>query len=284
MGLLTKIKKRGISRAGITGLTASAAVVGETNAALRPKAPGETKIVALFGITDWNNGIGHELLVRSIFESKKNWRIICVRANKFFTPDLISDADLLITCRDGGADPIDLFADGSGVSDTPVQGTVLWTDSNVKAIIGNVKNRGMGLLALHNSICTENREFVNFLDVKEVTKHEYEPLWVRRLNQNHPITQGIGKFLITHDEQYAVIIKSPTTQTLFETTSVHEKRQAVSGWALQSGKGRIVGLLPGSTVHAYQAPEYQNILWRAAYWAMNRTIEPYPNAKNTLYD
>ena len=284
MGLFTKIKRRNLSRAALPALAASAIAVEETNAAVRPKAPGETKIVALFGITDWNNGIGHELQVRSIFESKKNWRIIFVRSNKFFTPDLISDADLLITCRDGGVEPIDLFADGAGIADAPVKGVPFWTDTNVKAIMNNVKNRGMGLLALHNSICAGNREFVDFLDVKEVTKHDYEPLWVRRLNQDHPITQGTGKFLIPHDEQYAVIIKSPTTSTLFETTAVHEKRQAVSGWALQSGKGRIVGLLPGSTVHAYTAPEYRNILWRAAHWAMNRTIEPYPDAENTLYD
>jgi len=115
-------------------------------------------------------------------------------------------------------------------------------------------------------------------------QHEFEPLWIRRLNQNHPITKGIGKFLIAHDEQYAVLIKSESTATLFETTAIHEKRQAISGWALESGNGRIVGLLPGSTIHAYLAPEYRNIIWRAAHWAMKRDIQPYPNAKNTLYD
>jgi type 1 glutamine amidotransferase len=251
---------------------------------MKPKAPGETRVVAIFGITDWNNGIGHEIHVRDIFKSKKDWRLVFVRANKFFTPELIGDADLLITCRAGGADPIDLFSADAGVADSVVPGAPLWTEKNVKAVIENVRSRGMGLLALHNTIGAGNRPFLDFLDVKEIMPNEFEPLWARKVNKDHPVTQGVGKFFIPHDEQYAVIIKSTSTATLIETTAIHEKRQAVSGWALESGKGRIVGLLPGSTVHAYMVPEYRNILWRAAHWAMRRDIPPYPEAKNTLYD
>jgi len=284
MGLFNTVRRRRIVRAGIPLMAASAAAVPDAHAALRPKSPGETRIVAVFGTTDRNNGIGQEIYVRKIFESKKDWRLIFARSNKFFTPELISDADLLITCRDGGADPLDFFTEDAGVSDTVVEGAALWTDRNVNAIIDNVRNRGMGLLALHNSICAGNRQFVDFLDVKEIKANEFEPLWVTRINKNHPITRGVGKFLIAHDEQYVIIIKSPTTATLFETTAIHEKRQSVSGWALERGKGRIVGLLPGSTIHAYQAPEYQNIIWRAAHWAMNRDIQKYPNAKNRYYE
>ena len=78
--------------------------------------------------------------------------------------------------------------------------------------------------------------------------------------------QGIGKFMIANDEQLAVIIKSQSTATLFETTAIHEKRQVISGWALDRGNGRIAGLLPGHTVDTYQEPEYRNIIWRAAHW------------------
>ncbi|MCE5249706.1 ThuA domain-containing protein [bacterium] len=278
-----KERRRGVIGAGLASLAAATLSTQAAHAALKPKAPGETKVVAIFGTTALNNGIGHEICVRRIFESKKDWRLIFVRANKFFTPSLISDADLLITCRDGGEDPIDLCAENAGVADAIVPGGTLWTDTNVKAVIDNVKNRGMGLLALHNSVAAGNRKFVDFLDVKEELPHEFEPLWVTHVNRDHPITKGVGKFLIALDEQFAVIIKSESTATLFETTAIHEKRQTVSGWALESGKGRIVGLLPGSTVHAYQAPEYQTILWRAAHWAMNREIPQYPNAKNRYY-
>ena len=171
-----------------------------------------------------------------------------------------------------------------GLVDSIIAGSPFWTGDNVDAIIENVTNRGMGLLALHNSVAAGNRRFTDFLDVALLDPHEFEPLWITRINRDHPITSGSGKFLITHDEQYLVIIKSPSTATLFETTAVHEKRQGVSGWALERGNGRVVGLLPGSTTHAYQPPEYRNIVWRAAHWAMKREIEPYPEAENTLYD
>ena len=284
MALFTKKRRRGAFRAGLASLVASAAIVPDASAAPRAKAAGEIKVVALFGTTDMNNGIGHELKVRSIFESKRDWRVTAVRGSKYFTPALISDADLLIICRDNSADPIDIFTDGSGVSDTVVEGTQFWTDTNIDAVIDNVRNRGMGLLALHNTIMSGSLKFEDFLDVKPLKKHMFEPLWAKKLNREHPVTKGVGKFIISRDEQYGVMIKSPTTATLFETTSVHEKRQVVSGWALERGRGRIVGLLPGSTVHAYNAPEYRNIVWRAAHWAMNRKIESYPEADNTLYD
>lgn len=284
MTLFNKVKKRRAIQVSLPSLASAALSTPEANAALRPKAPGETRVVALFGTTGTNNGVGHEIRIRRIFETKKDWRLIFVRADKFFTPELISDADMLIMCRDGSSHPIDYFTPDSGVADSLVPGSSVWTEKNVSAIIDNVRNRGMGLLALHNTIRSGNRLFTDFLDVKDVKKHDVEPLWVRRLNQNHPITKGIGKFLLSHDEQYAVIIKSVSAVTLFETTAIHEKRQAISGWALERGSGRIVGLLPGSTIHAYHAPEYQTIIWRAAHWAMNRSIPPYPDARNTLYD
>jgi len=240
------------------------------------------KVVAIFGITDWNNGVGHELYVRKIFESL-NWQMVFVRANKFFTPALISDADLLMVCRNGDPDPIDLFADNAGVADKVVKGASLYTDANVKAIMSNVSDRGMGLIAMHNTVLCSNLQFTDFLDVRGIEPHALEPVWYTRINKTHPIMQGIGKFPVTNDEQPAVIIKSSSTATLFESTSVHEKRQAVSGWALERGKGRIVGLLPGSTVHAYQAPEYQNVVWRAAHWAMKSNIPNYPKADNRYY-
>jgi len=262
----------------------AAAVSGQTaDAALRPKASGETKIVAVFGTTGWNNGIGHEIQVRRIFDSKRNWRLVAVRANRFFTPELIADADLLIINRDGGPDPVDLYTERAGVADSVTAGSSLWTGGNVDAVIDNVERRGMGLIALHNTIMAGDRRLLDFLDVKELEKHEFEPLWVRYVNREHPVTDGVGKFMIALDEQYGVVIKSPETATLLETTAIHEKRQVVSGWALERGRGRIVGLLPGSTTHAYEAPEYRNIVWRAAHWAMKQNIDPYPEAENRYY-
>ncbi|MFC1607813.1 ThuA domain-containing protein [Candidatus Latescibacterota bacterium] len=248
------------------------------------KKSGTTKVVALFGTDKAHNGIGYEKHIRKIFEPKEDWQLVCVRANKYFSPELISDADLLITSRSNRADPMDYYLEDGGIADAMVEGTSLWTDENVHAIIDNVRTRGMGFLALHNSILAGNRDFLDFLDVRAAAHHQCEPLWVTRINTSHDIMRGIGKFMIASDEQFGVIIKSKSTAILFETTAIHEKRQVVSGWALDRSNGRIVGLLPGHMTSTYNEPEYQNILWRAAHWAMKRTIEPYPNENNRYYN
>ncbi len=279
-----KKRKPGKLGASLAASAASAVTASNAAAALKPKAPGETKVVIVTGITGRNNGLAQEMALRKIFTDKKDWRLFGVRAGGLFTPDLIADADLLMISRGAGADPVDLFADNSGIADTITAGSDFWTEKNVNAIIDNVKNRGMGLLALHNSIAAESRAFTDFLDIAPLKANDFEPLWITRINREHPITGGVGKFLISRDEQYLAIIKSRSTATLFESTAVHEKRQGVSGWALERGKGRIAGLLPGSTVHAYQAPEYRNIVWRAAHWAMYRDIPDYPHAQNRYYD
>ena len=283
MGLLNTVRKRGVLGGGITAAVAAVAITPESAAAENQKIHGKTKVVALFGTTERYNGIGHEIHIRRIFQSKKEWVFIFVRANKFFTPDLISDADLFIVCRDGGADPIDLFTENGGVSDTIVPGNTLWTDTNVEAIIDNVQNRGMGLLAMHSTVLCGNQRFMTFMDVAGIEPHNLEPMWYTRINKTHPVTRGVRKFSVLNDEQPLVIIKSSTTVNLFESTAVHEKRQGISGWVLERGTGRIVGLLPGSTIHAYQTPEYQNIIWRAAHWAMRRDIPRYPHAENRYY-
>ena len=283
MGMFNKIKHRRPFGAGLAALAATAAAPDEALAALRPKASGETKIVAVFGTTTSYNGIGRELDIRTIFNTKDRWRIICVRAASQFTPALIADADLLLVDRGPDSDAVDLSAPDAALADSITPGAAFWTAANVRAIMDNVQNRGMGLMALNTTVQCGNFEFTKFLDIAALEPHHPEPIWYTRMSKSHPIMSGVGKFASLVDEQPLVVIKSSSTVTLFESTAVHEKRQGVSGWALERGKGRIVGLLPGSTDYAFKPPEYRNIFWRAAHWAMNQNIPTYPEAENLYY-
>ncbi|MHB9031367.1 MAG: ThuA domain-containing protein, partial [Candidatus Latescibacterota bacterium] len=143
--------------------------------------------------------------------------------------------------------------------------------------------RGMGFLALHQTVLCGNEAMQDLLDIRPAALYDPQPLWVRNLHREHPVTAGVGKFYITLEEQPAVIIRSPETVTLFETTAIHDKRQAIGGWCREEGTGCIVGLLPGHGPEAYEAPEYRAILWRAAHWALRRDMPDYPEARNTLY-
>jgi len=277
MDSFTNHGNRGLFKAGVISFAAAAgSVTAEAEAALQPKAPGETKIVAVMGGDYGHNHVPLEIHIRGIFASKKDWRIIFVRASRFFTPELLSDTDLLITSRSHRPDGLAFSSDG--LVDILEKGDVFWTEEHVEAIIDNVRNRGMGFMALHNTLACGNRKIVDMLGIEPIGHNEIQPLWIGDLNPEHPITRGIGKIFIKFDEQFAAVIKSGYTTTLFETTAMHDKRHAVGGWCLEHGKGRIVGLLPGHTQFTYEVPEYRDILWRSAHWALKRDIPPYPKA------
>jgi hypothetical protein len=244
---------------------------------------GAVKVVAVLGCDAVHHGLGYELALREIFASRSSWRIHYVRAARAFTPALIEDARLLIACRGPEPDPADLSSAGQAVAVALTPGAPFWTPANVEAVAGHVRGRGMGLLALHDTIYCGAAEILALLDAAPIPPREIQPVWVKDLDAGHPITAGAGKFHLKLDEPCGAVIKSADTVTLFRTTAIHDKRQAVGGWCRQAGKGRVVCLLPGHTVTAYEAPEYRNLLWRAAHWAMAAEIPPYGGAKNTLY-
>ena len=241
--------------------------------ALFPKKPGMLKVVAVMAHDTNHNGVGYETALRSIFAAKKNWQLIFVRASKAFTTELIEDADLFMASRTGIPDPIDFFPDP--ISDFAQEGAVFWDDTNTKAVVDNIRDRGMGFLSLHCTLYSRRQEILDVLGVEPVMHRRIQPLWAHSLNQGHPITEGIDEFKINLDEQFGALIKSEYTTTLFETTGIHDKRELVGGWCREHGKGKVVALLPGHTYDPYRVPEYREILWRAAHWAVGEDIPQF---------
>ena len=236
------------------------------------KRPGETKIVAVMAHDVNHNGVAQELYIRSILEPMKNCRIICVRSSKLFTPQLIEDADLLITSRSYVPDPIDLTTDA--VTDTVIPGVIFWSDTNAGAVIDNVSTRGMGFLALHCTLLCGNKDITDFMGVQPLKYRELNPIWMYDFNQDHPITQGMETFWMDMDEQFAAVIKNKNVISLFNTHAMHDKRTAAGGWCIEQGKGRVVCLLPGHTASPYKMSEYREIVWRSVHWAMRKDVTP----------
>ncbi len=277
MGLFNRKIRRRTFTAGLASLAAAAAGVPEAGAAVDPaKRPGETKIVAIMG-DYWHNGVAQEYHIRNILSPEKTWRIIFVRGPQYFNPELIADADLLIMARYDGND--NMGYSEKGLVDTMEAGAPLWTEENVAAIIENVQKRGMGFMPLHCTLFCGVKDITELMGIEPIMHREVQPIWVYGLNQDHPITKGLGKFWIDLDEQFAVVIKSQYTTSLFQTQAMHDKRTAVGGWCLENGNGRIVGLLPGHTQGPYHTLEYKDILWRSAHWALRRDVTPHPNLK-----
>jgi len=269
-----KPTRRTALKSGLAVAAATVASAPESKAALRPKAPGETKVVAIMGHDAMHNGVAYEVYIRRIFRSKKDWRLIFCRSNKYFTPGLISDADLLMTSLFGGpfTDHIEGIAEQMEQPRKP-----LWNDDLVRAVVDNVRIRGMGWMPVHNAIWFGRTELEELSGTRPILHQEIQPIILREFDRDHPITAGMDDFFINIDEQFGVEILYPEdTTVLFRTRAVHDKNEAIGGWCRQDGRGRVVGLLPGHEHWCYRMPEYQEIFWRAAHWALGREIPAFP--------
>ncbi len=267
--------RRAVLKTGVAGI-ASAAAVPAAGAMTLKKAPGETKIVAIMG-DYWHPQVSQESHVRRIFSPRKDYRVYFVLASSRLNAELLADADLLITARYGGRDDM-TWSPEPVVVERPA-GDQIWTDDHVAVITDNVRNRGMGWMAVHCTLFSGRQEVEDFIGIEPILHQEIQPVVVQELNPVHPITRGIGSFFFNLDEQFDAQIKDPsTTETLFRTVAVHDKRNALGGWCLERGKGRVVGLLPGHYQWTYRVPQYREIFWRAAHWAMKRDIPPFHDA------
>lgn len=277
MGFLSMFTRRGMLKGGLAALAGSAVSRPVRAAEIRPKRPGETKIVAVMG-DYWHPAASQEQHVREILSPNRDFKIYFVLASSHLTAELLADADLFISARYGGGDA-PAWSPEPVVVDRP-RGDQIWTDAHLDAIFDNVKNRGMGWMAVHCTLFSGRTEVEDFIGIEPILHQEIQPLIVRDFNPDHPITKGIEPFFINLDEQFDCQIKEPATTTLlFRSLAVHDKREANSGWCLERGRGRVVGLLPGHYQWTYRVPAYQEIFWRAAHWAMRREIPPYPRAE-----
>ncbi len=264
-----KTTRRGVLTGGIAAAAGSAMFTPQTaGAAIRPKAPGETKVVYLGG-DQLHNGLGQSQSLRGVFKPA-GWRFMWLTDARYLTPEFISDADLLIITRWGG--PI------QGWSPDPIQEEVPQNDGYMSdeledAIVDNVTNRGMGFMSLHCTCWTpERQKFNDMMGIKGIMHGPVQNVFLHNFDQSHPITRGIDDFIMPLDENFGVELTSPKAVKLFESTGARDKRHDIAGWCNESGKGRVVGLVAGHTYTSWRHATYQKLYWRGAHWAMKRDI------------
>lgn len=273
MTLLHNPTRREILGTGIASVTAALASLKKTRSVFAQEKK-KIKVVALMG-DYWHNPVGLEADIRLIF-SKADMRIIFAQASRFLTPEVLKDADLLITERWGGPDSQGWTTEG--LVESRNAGDDYMTSEQEEAIAYNIEKRGMGWLACHCSFWNMPPKINAMLGVEPILHQEVQPVLIRDLDQEHPITKGLSGFLVNLDEQFAAIMKSKTHKIIFYTTAVNDKREAIGGWCFDQGNGRVVALLPGHTQWPWRHPTYQEIVWRSAFWAMKRNIPPFEKA------
>jgi type 1 glutamine amidotransferase len=260
--------------AGIASLAVGALPRG---ASAVPKSPGQTKVL-YFGGDYIHNGVGQERYLRQTF-SKSGWRLMFVQASRFITPRELADTDLFMMTRTGASDAQGYNPDG--IVETRPEPDPLLPSESMNALIDNITNRGMGFMALH---CTagnpELPRLMELLGVKPLRSGaKLQPVRFHDFNPDHPVSRGFADFEIELDENLHKEIVAPDVVPLFKTTGLQDGSVNIGGWSLERGKGRIVVLLAGHTNYAWSDPNYRQLHWRAAHWALRRDIPPFEMEK-----
>lgn len=266
-----KTSRRSIIKAGAVSAAAALVGISETQAAIRPKKQGETKVVYLGG-DQLHNGMGQRQSIQGVF-SPTGWNAYFTTDARYVTPEVLKDTDLLMITRWGG--PIegwcpDPFQEGSMPNDGYMSAELQ------EAIVDNVKNRGMGFMSLHCTCWSPDYDKLNeMMGIKGIMHGPVQTVFFYNINQDHPITKGIKEFHLDLDENFGVELVNPKAVKLFNTAGAKDKRQDIAGWTMESGKGRVVGLVAGHTYTAWRNKTYREFYWRGAHWAMHRDIPPF---------
>jgi type 1 glutamine amidotransferase len=254
-------------------MASSAIITPAAQAAVRPKANGETKVVYLGG-DQLHNFVEQENTIRGIC-IKAGWRILSTYDNFSVTPELLSDTDLFIYTRWEG------FVGGWHCnplldSAEPVPNDKYSYSDLIETIMDNVIKRGMGFMSLHCTIAHfSDTKFCEFMGIKPMMHGPVQTVRCHNFNQNHPITKGIPDFDLALDENFGVELINKNAVPLYESTGYDDKRHDIAGWCFENGKGRIVGLAAGHTNTSWRHPLYQKLYWGGAHWAMRKEIPPY---------
>ncbi len=262
-------------KAGLVSVASAAASAPESYAAfpkdIKPKAPGETRVVFLGGDV-LHNFMAQEPAIRGICE-KAGWKVFSVHDARYVTPGLVATADLLVIQRWMGGLPG--WVPGP-IYETAPEDDGYMSDELADAIADNVKKRGMGFMSLHCTVWSYRKpKFMELLGVNPIIHGPLQTVRLHAFNQEHPITMGMKEFDLPIDENFGAEIVRKDVVRLYETTGMIDKRHGIGGWCLEQGKGRVVGFLAGHTCFAYRDPNYLPLLWRGAHWALRREIPQY---------
>ena len=148
------------------------------------------------------------------------------------------------------------------------------TEEQGKAVKEFVQAGG-GLYAYHNSsnISLFSKNFREVMGGAYIGHPPLRPFKVKVVNHNHPITQGVQDFMVNDEQHYVAYDKDPHDILLrsenidglgYQTYGA----TAISAWAYDYGKGRVVFTAVGHTLHALWQPEYYKLQKNAVRWLL----------------
>ena len=160
-------------------------------------------------------------------------------------------------------------------SDWPKEKYQGWiTEEQGKAIKEFVESGG-GLYAYHNSsnVALFSKNLREVLGGAYLGHPALRPFKVKVVNHEHPLTQGIQDFMVNDEQHYVAYDKDPK-DILLRSENIDGLNYetygptAISGWAYDYGKGRVVFTAVGHTLHALWQAEYYRMQKNAVRWLL----------------
>src|SRR5882724_9903636 len=150
------------------------------------------------------------------------------------------------------------------------------TDETVSRIEKNVKERGMGFIALHSSHFA--KPYKKLMGTPCSWGHYTEDgskTDVFVLNAKHPIAKGVNDFVVPHNERYGEPFACPKPKTAGDvifggiyTLPDGTREMCRQGFVWTVGKGKVFYFQPGhETYPIFFQPEVRLIMQNAVQWA-----------------
>jgi len=202
--------------------------------------------------------------------------------------DLLKNYQMLVIFRDGwiwpggylGPDAASGYSANLEMPDTfPKSEGVFWITPEQAAAVKGFVNAGGGFYALHNcshiALSPAAKDYRDVMGGVYISHPPLRPFQVRPTANKHPITDGIEPFMVNDEQHYVTYDKDPK-YLLLESENLDGLKfqdlgtKAISGWAYDYGKGRVVFTAVGHTIHAMWNPQYLEIQKRSMQWLLRQ--------------
>ncbi len=198
--------------------------------------------------------------------------------------DLLRGYRILVCFRDGmiwpggylGPDAYACYEqDLENERDFPAAKPQNWITQEQAEAVRDFVAEGNGLYSFHNNshVSLSSPIYREVMGGAYIGHPPLRPFKVRVVSTGHPITQGIGDFMVNDEQHYVAYDKNPQN-ILLQAENIdglaygEHGTKSISGWAHEYGKGRVVFTAVGHTVYAMWAPEYLKLQKRAVQWLL----------------
>ncbi len=282
MGTSKSLSRRGLVQG--VGVAAGAGLIGAAGGALSQTRPGKPRVLALVG-DRYHNPDYIRTSLDPVFKDL-DIAIDYTIAYDQISAEMLKNYQVFLTFRDGmiwpggylGPDASSYYAGNLEDPKTfpdPVSQPCL-TEAQGAAIKDFVQAGG-GLYAMHNSsyISLFVKSYRDVMGGVSKAHPPLRPFQVRATQNRHPITEGMKPFMV-NDEQHYVQYDFDPGHIILESENIDGLTfngmgsKAVSGWAHDYGKGRVVFTAVGHNIHALWNPQYVEIQKRSVRWLLRQ--------------